>query len=68
MGYNNGLEIGTYLKHPSAFNFENGYISLLKGPGLGVEVDEMIVRTRQKNDLQWKNPVYRLDDASITEW
>lgn len=68
MGYNNGLEIGTYLKNPSAFNFENGYISLLKGPGLGVEVDEMIVRTRQKNDLQWKNSVYRLDDASITEW
>ena len=37
-------------------------------PGLGVDVDENIVRASEEPELEWKNPVFRLEDGSVTEW
>ena len=68
MAYNKGQEIDSYLRNPAVFNYQDGYVPLLTAPGLGVDVDESIVRSTQVPDLAWKNPVFDLEDGSITEW
>ena len=68
MAYNKGQEIDSYLRDPAVFAYQNGYVPLLTAPGLGVDVDEAIVRSNQVPDLAWKNPVFHLEDGSVTEW
>ena len=68
MAYNKGQEIDSYLRDPAIFAYQNGYVPLLTAPGLGVDVDEAIVRSNQVPDLAWKNPVFHLEDGSVTEW
>ncbi|NER13723.1 galactonate dehydratase [Leptobacterium flavescens] len=66
--YNNALEMTEYLLNPEAFKTENGYVKLLERPGLGIEIDEDKVRKMAAEGHQWKNPVWRNEDGSITEW
>ena len=54
-----------YLKKP--FVIENGYIAVPDGPGLGIEVDEDVVRERQ-NEGTWDSPVWTLTDGTPAEW
>lgn len=68
MAYNKGQEIDSYLRAPAVFAYQNGYVPLLTSPGLGVDVDEEIVRRSQVPDLAWKNPVFHMEDGSVTEW
>ena len=68
MAYNTGQEIDSYLRDPAVFAYQNGYVPLLTSPGLGVDVDEEIVRRSQVPDLAWKNPVFYMEDGSVTEW
>lgn len=68
MAYNKGQEIDSYLRDPAVFAYQNGYVPLLTSPGLGVDVDEEIVRRSQVPDLTWKNPVFHMEDGSVTEW
>lgn len=68
MAYNKGQEVGDYLKEKSVFQYQDGFVALLQGPGLGLEVDEEAVRQMSKPDMAWKNPVFRLDDGCVTEW
>ena len=68
MAYNEGQEIDSYLHDPAVFAYQNGYVPLLTSPGLGVDVDEEIVRRSQVPDLAWKNPVFHMEDGSVTEW
>lgn len=68
MAYNKGQEIDSYLRDPAVFAYQNSYVPLLTSPGLGVDVDEEIVRRSQVPDLAWKNPVFHMEDGSVTEW
>ena len=66
--YNQGADILDYLKDPSVFDLESGYIRKLQGPGLGVEIDEDKVREGAKIGHDWKNPIWRQEDGSFAEW
>jgi galactonate dehydratase len=66
--YNEGNDVLDYLADPSVFDYDEGYIDLPDGPGLGVEVDEAYVRERANVDVDWHNPVWRHDDGSVAEW
>lgn len=66
--YNQGFELLDYMENPEVFALEDGYISLLKEPGLGIRIDEVRVREAQKIGHQWINPVWRNQDGSIAEW
>ena len=68
MAYNKGSEICRYIKNPEVFMYKDGYADLFTLPGLGVEVDESCVREAAKAGHHWKNPVFTLDDGSVTEW
>ena len=65
--YNEGSDVLDYLADPDVFAFDDGYVDLPSEPGLGIEIDEAVVRERA-GDVDWHNPVWRHDDGSVAEW
>jgi galactonate dehydratase len=65
--YNETSDVLNYLADPAVFEYEDGYVDLPEGPGLGIDVDEATVRERA-GDVDWHNPVWRHDDGSVAEW
>ena len=57
-----------YLADVGDIAYENGYVKKFKKPGLGVEINEEVVREADKYSHNWKNPVLRQEDGSIAEW
>ncbi len=57
-----------YLADPAAFEFTDGFLELLSEPGLGIEIDEAVVKAKAQQDIDWHNPVWRHEDGSIAEW
>ncbi|WP_170309892.1 galactonate dehydratase [Seonamhaeicola maritimus] len=66
--YNKGYDILDYMSNPEVFDIKDGYIELLKKPGLGVEIDEDKLREAQKIGHDWSNPIWRHEDGSFAEW
>jgi galactonate dehydratase len=66
--YNEGADLLDYIRNQEVFQGENGYISKPALPGLGIEIDEKKVRKMAAKGHDWKNPVWRNQDGSITEW
>ncbi|MES2492433.1 MAG: galactonate dehydratase [Pseudomonadota bacterium] len=59
----------TYLKNPEVFAVTDGMVPALQGPGLGVNIDEdMVRRAAAEMTAGWRNPVWRGPDGSIREW
>lgn len=52
----------------SAFEYEDGYLELPDGPGLGLELDEDAVREGAEHAVDWRNPVWYHKDGSVAEW
>ena len=57
-----------WIKNPEAFAFEDGYVQLPEGPGLGIEIDEEAVAEAAKTPHNWKNPLWETYDGSTIEW
>lgn len=66
--YNQGSDLLDYLKDPSVFEYNNGFVSIPTGPGLGVEIDEQVVEKMAKQGHRWRNPVWRHEDGTVAEW
>ncbi|GGL59013.1 galactonate dehydratase [Halocalculus aciditolerans] len=67
--YNETADVLDYLADPSVFDYEDGFVALPEGPGLGIDVDESVVEERAAaRDEDWHNPVWRHDDGSVAEW
>lgn len=66
--YNEGVDLLDYLEDPSVFEVKNGFIDLLTEPGLGIRINEEKVRKLSGKSHQWKNPIWRNEDGSVTEW
>ncbi len=66
--YNQGSDLLDYLIDRTVFEYKEGYINKLTGPGLGIEVNEARVREMAKIGHQWKNPVWRTFDGLPAEW
>lgn len=66
--YNEGVDLLHYLKDPTVFALDDGYVNLLSSPGLGIEIDEKKVKEAARIGHHWKNPVWRNQDGSVTEW
>ena len=66
--YNQESDLLDYLEDPSVFAYRNGYVPILKGPGLGIEIDEALVRKAATTGHAWKNPVWRNADGTVAEW
>ena len=66
--YNEESDLLDYLNDPAVFAYEEGYVAVLKGPGLGIEIDEEKVREAVKAGHDWRNPVWRNEDGTVAEW
>lgn len=66
--YNATNDLLDYITDRSVFAYENGYVSMPTGPGLGVEVNEDYVAERAAVGHRWRNPIWRHDDGSVAEW
>lgn len=66
--YNKGSDLLDYLKDTSVFKYENGFVSIPQGAGLGIEVNEEKVIEADREGHNWKNPVWRNEDGTVAEW
>jgi galactonate dehydratase len=67
--YNAGSQdLTSYTKNPEVWDVKDGYIELLKGPGLGIEVDEEWVRRESKEARAWVSPGFIGPGGEIREW
>jgi galactonate dehydratase len=66
--YNQGSDLLDYLKDPSVFKYEDGFVANLTAPGLGIEINEDKVREMAAIGHNWKNPVWRQADGTVAEW
>lgn len=58
----------SYLKDPTVFGFEDGFVRIPSGSGLGIEINEEYVREQAKIGHNWKNPVLYTDDGTPMDW
>lgn len=66
--YNEGSDLLDYLANPQVFDYEDGYVRILQGPGLGIEMNEDHVRRMAQVGHRWRNPVWRHKDGTVAEW
>jgi len=66
--YNTTNDLLDYLVDSSVFDYEDGYVKIPSGPGLGIEINEEYVIERAKEGHRWRNPVWRHTDGSVAEW
>ena len=66
--YNVGADLLSYCSDKACLSPKDGFLAIPDGPGLGVEVDEAVVREAHKDRHRWRNPVWTLADGSFAEW
>ncbi|WP_019998157.1 galactonate dehydratase [Aureimonas ureilytica] len=66
--YNEGSDLLDYVTNREAFAYQDGFVAIPDGPGLGVEVNEAHVVEMAKVGHRWRNPVWRHADGSFAEW
>ena len=66
--YNQGSDLMDYLVDKSVFKYENGFVKIPEGAGLGIEINEEHVRKMAKEGHNWRNPFWRHEDGSVAEW
>jgi galactonate dehydratase len=62
------IDLNTYLKDQSVFAIDGGYVAAPTGPGLGIEVDEEMIRKISAETLPWQPKEFFGPDGSIREW
>jgi galactonate dehydratase len=66
--YNAANDLLDYVVDRSVFAYEDGFVSIPGGPGLGVQVNEAYVAERAAIGHRWRNPIWRHSDGSVAEW
>jgi galactonate dehydratase len=68
IGYGDSSGLLGYILDTAPFAVEDGHISRLTGPGLGIEIDETAVRQAAQRGHQWRTPLWRHPDGSLAAW
>jgi len=66
--YNEGIELIDYVVNKEIFEVKNGYVEIFKQPGLGIKMNEDVVKEAAKSNADWSNPIWRYEDGSFAEW
>lgn len=63
-----GHDLLSYIKNPEIWDVDNGYIKLMTGPGLGIDVDEDKIRQLSKDSEPWVSPGFTGAGGEWREW
>lgn len=66
--YNAANDLLDYVSDRSVFAYEDGFVRIPDGPGLGIEVNQDYVSERAQVGHRWRNPIWRHSDGSVAEW
>jgi len=66
--YNAANDLLDYLADRAPFAYNDGYVAIPDGPGLGIEINQAYVDERASEGHRWRNPVWRHADGSVAEW
>ena len=66
--YNVGNDVLDYLKDPAVFVYNDGFVDIPTGAGLGIEINEEKVLECAEKGHNWKNPYWRNYDGTVAEW
>ncbi|MFG1793289.1 galactonate dehydratase [Nocardia sp. NPDC049149] len=66
--YNTGSDLLDYLVDRTVFAYRDGYVDLLRRPGLGIDIDEKAVARAAEQGHRWRNPIWQRKDGSFAEW
>ncbi|WP_243297772.1 galactonate dehydratase [Bacillus litorisediminis] len=66
--YNEANDLLDYLTDASVFAYKNGFVEIPNAPGLGIHINEEMVKEAAAKGHNWKNPVWRNEDGSVAEW
>lgn len=63
-----GHDLLTYLADKSVFALTDGFVGVPEGPGLGITLDEALIRDLARDFGGWRNPIFRTKDGNFAEW
>ena len=66
--YNESNDLLDYVRDPGVFDYDQGFVKIPNGPGLGIEINEEYVIERAAIGHRWRNPIWRHADGSFAEW
>jgi galactonate dehydratase len=66
--YNQGNDLLDYITNREVFEYEDGFVTIPNGPGLGIEINEDYVQEQARIGHRWRNPIWRHADGSVAEW
>lgn len=67
--YNKGSnELLDYVLNPEVFAISDGYMQRPTGAGLGVEINETLVRELGAHPHRWRTPLWTRKDGASAEW
>lgn len=61
-------DINSYVTNPEVFDVKDGYVEALMKPGLGINVNEELVREVSKNAVPWPLGGFVGKDGGYREW
>jgi len=61
-------DINSYIHNPEVFAVKDGFVAELKGPGLGIEINEELVREVSKTAVAWPLMGFVGNDGGYREW
>ncbi|GAB7353069.1 hypothetical protein MBLNU459_g3618t1 [Dothideomycetes sp. NU459] len=62
------FDIHSYVHNPEVFDVKDGFVEALTGPGLGIEVNEELVREVSKTAVPWPLGGFVGKDGGFREW
>lgn len=66
--YNQGNDLLDYISNREVFEYQDGFVTIPNGPGLGIEINEAYVLEQARIGHRWRNPIWRHADGSLAEW
>ncbi|KAM0720415.1 hypothetical protein Q7P37_004551 [Cladosporium fusiforme] len=61
-------DISSYVTNPEAFAVKDGFVEVLHGPGLGIEINEELVRKVAETTKPWELKGFVGKDGGYREW
>ncbi|MGH4140048.1 galactonate dehydratase [Clostridium sp.] len=66
--YNQGFDLLDFVKNKEIFEYKDGFVDVPTKPGLGIEIDEELVKKIDLEGLVWTNPKWKNYDGTVAEW